>query len=218
MRALKTFHRRSDPGPAAERLRGRAPWSDDTGNACAQQTIRLVRGRPGAVQAICIQPDSGRRTASQQSPGRDRCDRHLARRWPRRRDRWRPRCGDGAGAGALGGTAVGAGPAQGAQASLQQRYNLAYAQCMYSRGNQVPGFAPAGARPSASAAGLCAPWRAPSASAAGLCAGLSPTAPAAGLLIANHRGLITILFDRRVTLSGSATPLALSRWGFAPNR
>jgi hypothetical protein len=53
----------------------------------------------------------------------------------------------GAGAGALGGTAVGAGPAQGAQASLQQRYNLAYAQCMYSRGNQVPGFAPAGAPP-----------------------------------------------------------------------
>ena len=53
----------------------------------------------------------------------------------------------GAGAGALGGTAVGAGPAQGAEASLQQRYNLAYAQCMYSRGNQVPGFVPAGAPP-----------------------------------------------------------------------
>jgi hypothetical protein len=26
--------------------------------------------------------------------------------------------------------------------SLQQRYDLAYAQCMYARGNQVPGFAP----------------------------------------------------------------------------
>jgi hypothetical protein len=53
----------------------------------------------------------------------------------------------GAGAGALGGTAVGAGPAQNAQGSLQERYNFAYAQCMYSRGNQVPGFAPAGAPP-----------------------------------------------------------------------
>jgi hypothetical protein len=48
----------------------------------------------------------------------------------------------GAGAGAVGGTAVGAGPAQGAQYSLQQRYDLSYAQCMYSRGNQVPGYQP----------------------------------------------------------------------------
>jgi hypothetical protein len=53
----------------------------------------------------------------------------------------------GAGAGALGGTAVGAGPSGQAQYSLQQRYDLAYAQCMYSRGNQVPGYRPAGAPP-----------------------------------------------------------------------
>jgi hypothetical protein len=48
----------------------------------------------------------------------------------------------GAGAGALGGTAIGAGPAANAQMSLQQQYDLAYAQCMYTRGNQVPGFMP----------------------------------------------------------------------------
>ena len=48
----------------------------------------------------------------------------------------------GAGAGALGGTAVGAGPSQDSQMSLQQRYDLAYSQCMYSRGNQVPGYQP----------------------------------------------------------------------------
>ena len=53
----------------------------------------------------------------------------------------------GAGAGALGGTAVGAGPATQAQGSLQQRYNLAYSQCMYSRGNQVPGYVAAGPPP-----------------------------------------------------------------------
>jgi hypothetical protein len=53
----------------------------------------------------------------------------------------------GAGAGALGGTAVGSGPAAQAQYSLQQRYDMAYSQCMYSRGNQVPGFAPAGSPP-----------------------------------------------------------------------
>jgi hypothetical protein len=53
----------------------------------------------------------------------------------------------GAGAGAIGGTAVGAGPAQGAQNSLQQQYNLAYAQCMYSHGDQVPGYQPGPATP-----------------------------------------------------------------------
>jgi len=46
----------------------------------------------------------------------------------------------GAGAGAIGGTAVGAGPAQYAQMSLQDRYNAAYAQCMYAHGDQVPGY------------------------------------------------------------------------------
>jgi hypothetical protein len=54
----------------------------------------------------------------------------------------------GAGAGALGGTAVGSGPAQNAQYSLQQRYNMAYSQCMYSHGNQVAGYQPAPAQPS----------------------------------------------------------------------
>jgi hypothetical protein len=49
----------------------------------------------------------------------------------------------GAGAGAIGGTAVGAGPAAQANYGLQQRYDLAYSQCMYARGNQVPGYAPA---------------------------------------------------------------------------
>ncbi len=48
----------------------------------------------------------------------------------------------GAGAGALGGTLVGAGPSQQANYSLQQRYDLAYSQCMYTRGNQVPGYQP----------------------------------------------------------------------------
>ena len=46
----------------------------------------------------------------------------------------------GAGAGALGGTAIGASQAQASGASLQQRYDIAYQQCMYSRGNQVPGY------------------------------------------------------------------------------
>lgn len=44
----------------------------------------------------------------------------------------------GAGVGLLGGTAVGAGQAQGAYHSVQQRYNMAYMQCMYAKGNQIP--------------------------------------------------------------------------------
>lgn len=46
----------------------------------------------------------------------------------------------GAGAGVLGGTAAGASPSGKAQYGLQQRYDLAYSQCMYARGNMVPGF------------------------------------------------------------------------------
>jgi len=46
----------------------------------------------------------------------------------------------GAGAGALGGTAVGAGQAERGQYTAQRLYDNAYSQCMYSHGNQVPGF------------------------------------------------------------------------------
>jgi uncharacterized protein YcfJ len=48
--------------------------------------------------------------------------------------------GIGAASGAVVGTGVGAGYSQNAQLSIQQQYNNAYAQCMYSKGNQVPGY------------------------------------------------------------------------------
>ena len=51
----------------------------------------------------------------------------------------------GAGVGVLGGTAVGAGNAYGAGVSVQRRYDNAYMQCMYSKGNQVP--VPRGSQP-----------------------------------------------------------------------
>jgi hypothetical protein len=66
----------------------------------------------------------------------------------------------GAGVGAVGGTAVGAGGGQQSQYSLQQRYDMAYAQCMYSRGNQVPGYqqqAPQGYAPPPSPPGYPPP-------------------------------------------------------------
>jgi len=46
----------------------------------------------------------------------------------------------GAATGLLIGTAAGAGAAGQTGMTLQQRYNIAFAQCMYAKGNQVPGF------------------------------------------------------------------------------
>jgi hypothetical protein len=46
----------------------------------------------------------------------------------------------GAGTGLLAGTATGASAGQSASWTLQWRYNVAYQQCMYAYGNQVPGF------------------------------------------------------------------------------
>jgi uncharacterized protein YcfJ len=46
----------------------------------------------------------------------------------------------GAGSGAIAGTAYGANGSQWAQMGIQQQYNNAYEQCMYARGNQVPGY------------------------------------------------------------------------------
>lgn len=52
----------------------------------------------------------------------------------------------GAGAGLLGGAAAGASSAEGVQWSVQRRYDMAYMQCMYAKGNQIP--IPGGSRPS----------------------------------------------------------------------
>jgi uncharacterized protein YcfJ len=48
----------------------------------------------------------------------------------------------GAASGAVVGTAAGASGAGFAQMSLQQQYDLAYAECMSAHGNRVPGFRP----------------------------------------------------------------------------
>ena len=46
----------------------------------------------------------------------------------------------GAGTGLLVGMAAGADTGYGASWRLQWRYDIAYEQCMYAKGNQVPGF------------------------------------------------------------------------------
>lgn len=44
----------------------------------------------------------------------------------------------GAAVGLAAGSLVGAGQAQDSNYSLQQRYDITYAQCMYAKGNQLP--------------------------------------------------------------------------------
>ncbi len=63
----------------------------------------------------------------------------------------------GAAAGATGGAAVGANSSAGDQATIQQQYDTSFAQCMYSKGNQVPGFAPVAAAPMPGPASVAAP-------------------------------------------------------------
>ena len=45
----------------------------------------------------------------------------------------------GAASGLIGGTAIASGPASAAGYEAQRRYDYAYLQCMYIKGNQVPG-------------------------------------------------------------------------------
>lgn len=48
--------------------------------------------------------------------------------------------GTGAAVGLLGGAAMGAAGGGDASKEVQRRYDIAYQQCMYSKGNQVPGY------------------------------------------------------------------------------
>jgi hypothetical protein len=53
----------------------------------------------------------------------------------------------GAASGAATGSAYGAGGNMNDQAMIQQQYDNAYSQCMYAKGEQVPGYAPIAAAP-----------------------------------------------------------------------
>jgi uncharacterized protein YcfJ len=53
----------------------------------------------------------------------------------------------GAGGGLLGGTALGANAGQSATFTAQRRYDRAYEQCMYAKGNDTPREPPSGPPP-----------------------------------------------------------------------
>ncbi len=48
----------------------------------------------------------------------------------------------GGATGLVGGTAMGSDAGAASQYHLQRRYDIAYQQCMYAKGNQIPGYAP----------------------------------------------------------------------------
>jgi hypothetical protein len=48
----------------------------------------------------------------------------------------------GGATGLLGGTAMGSNAGASSEYQLQRRYDIAYQQCMYAKGNQIPGAAP----------------------------------------------------------------------------
>jgi hypothetical protein len=50
--------------------------------------------------------------------------------------------GIGAAGGALGGAGIGSGMSSGEQGGIQAQYDNAFAQCMYAKGNMVPGYGP----------------------------------------------------------------------------
>jgi uncharacterized protein YcfJ len=58
----------------------------------------------------------------------------------------------GAGSGLLVGTSVGASAGQGYAMEAQRRYDMAYQQCMYAKGNQIPQAEPVLSAPMAEAA------------------------------------------------------------------
>ncbi len=49
--------------------------------------------------------------------------------------------GSGAAVGLVGGSMIGAGESGGSMRDSQRRYDIAYEQCMYAKGNQIPGYA-----------------------------------------------------------------------------
>jgi hypothetical protein len=51
------------------------------------------------------------------------------------------RGGGGAAGGLVGGSLIGVGESNAAQRDEQHRYDIAYQQCMYAKGNQIPGYA-----------------------------------------------------------------------------
>jgi hypothetical protein len=65
----------------------------------------------------------------------------------------------GAGAGLLGGSLIGASNSEEARWSMQRRYDMAYMQCMYAKGNQIP--VPQSSQPSRRSARRGAPRELP---------------------------------------------------------
>ena len=135
-----------DAARCCDRLRHRAARPERHGLAGQQQELRAVPGRRRGLPPVGL------------AAGRDHRAEDRDREHGRRRGRSAPWSGAaagaalgaaagnpaigaaaGAGVGLLGGTAVGASRGDAYGGSVQRRYDMSYTQCMYAKGNQVPG-------------------------------------------------------------------------------
>jgi len=98
----------------------------------------------------------------------------------------------GAGSGAVVGTGLGMGGSANEQYGIQQQYDNAYAQCMYAKGNAVPGYG-------------------------GMMVNAPPPVPDAGLIVATQQQLIRLgyLHPPADGVAGPATSTAISHFEVA---
>lgn len=109
----------------------------------------IVLGVP-ALLAACVQISAGPTVAAMPAPNKSFelfvQDDQLCRNWAASSSRGGHEPGDhrGAGTGAAIGTLAGAGfgsePSAANAWSAQRRYDIAYLQCMYAKGNVIPGY------------------------------------------------------------------------------
>ena len=105
--------------------------------------LRAVPGGRHAVPPVGVQQPGSRRVTRRPERRDQRHRRDRAGRGSGRGDRRRRRQSGaggrrGAGAGLFGGSAVGANAAYASGTAVQYRYDIAYQQCMYAKGNQIP--------------------------------------------------------------------------------
>ena len=139
----KCWHLRRDGAePVGFRLRADTNGTDGPGHARARQIVRCVPSDQVSCKGFAEQSVAGQaQAANNQAVGAAASVRPCwCRTWG---GHWRrARCGDRCRQRRRVGTAIGAQGSSNAQMSIQQQYDNAFAQCMYAKGDMVPGYGP----------------------------------------------------------------------------
>ena len=135
--------RRGRAWAVAVGLRPDAVGTDGSGHARPQEILRGVHLRSGRLQAVCRRTrwPVRRRTPTTRAVGAAAIGTVLGAGLGAAIGGGRG-AAIGAGSGAIAGTGFGMGSSANDQYGIQQQYDNAFAQCMYSKGNMVPGYGP----------------------------------------------------------------------------